>query len=156
MKKVKTNAMRLLDRMGVAYTAHEYDTADGALDGVSVAVKTGRNPARVFKTLVLRGADGGNYVFCIPVEAELDLKSAARAAGVKSMAMLPLAELLPTTGYERGGCSPLGMKKALPTFLAASAFGHQTILVSGGKVGLQIELSPILLAQCTNAVHFAE
>lgn len=156
MKQTKTNAMRLLDKAGIAYAAQSYDTADGAIDGVSVAKKTGRDPARVFKTLVCTGASGSVYVFCIPVAAELQLKAAARAAGEKSLGMLPVARLLETTGYVKGGCSPVGMKKQYPTFLHESAFGFETILVSGGKVGLQIELSPIALAGCTKAVQYAE
>lgn len=150
MKQGKTNAMRILERMGIPYTMHEYDAAGGAIDGVSVAHKTGQDPTRVFKTLVAKGASGAVLVFCIPVERELHLKAAARAAGEKSVAMAPLANLTPLTGYVRGGCSPVGMKKAYPTFLDASALLQGTILVSGGRVGLQIEIAPADLLRAAN------
>ena len=104
--------------------------------------------AKIFKTLVTQAAQGF-YVFIIPVSAELDLKKAARAAGVKSIAMLPQAKLLPLTGYVHGGCSPLGMKKALPTFLDAAAAAQETILVSAGKIGHQIEVAPNDLLRLT-------
>lgn len=150
----KTNAMRLLDKLNIPYTPHEYSTADGALDGVSVAQKTGQNPARVFKTLVCRGVSGSIAVFCIPVAAELHLKPAARAAGEKSITMLPAAEVLPLTGYKRGGCSPLGMKKQYPTFIEHSGGAHETILVSGGQIGLQIEIKASDLLRAANAQWF--
>ena len=151
MKQSKTNALRLLDSAGIRYTPLEYVTADGALDGISVAHKTGRDTAAVFKTLVARGASGQALVFCIPVAQELDLKMAARAAGEKSAAMLPAAQLTPLTGYVKGGCSPLGMKKMFPTFIDASAQGQALILVSGGRVGLQVELAPAALADAARA-----
>lgn len=151
MKQAKTNAMRLLENSKVVYTAHEYDAADGALDGVSVAHKTGQNPARVFKTLVTHGP-GGYFVFCLPVEKELDLKAAARAAGQKNIEMIPLADITKVTGYVRGGCSPFGMKKHYPTFLDESAAGHATILVSGGRVGTQVEVAPQDLLHLLGAV----
>ena len=151
----KTNALRLLEKAGIPYTPHEYATDDGALDGLSVALKTGRDPARVFKTLVLQGAPKSLYVFCLPVSAELSLKTAAAAAGEKSLSLLPLAALLPATGYKRGGCSPIGMKKAYPTFLEKSAFSQTSLLVSGGRVGLQVELSPENLVKATGAACFS-
>ena len=145
----KTNAMRMLETAGIAYTQHEYDCGDGAIDGVSVAKKTGQDPARVFKTLVTSGASGAHYVFVIPVEAELDLKKAAKSVGEKSVAMLPLAQLTAVTGYVRGGCSPVGMKKAFVTRLDETAVLFDTVLVSGGRRGLQVELAPDgLLAAC--------
>ena len=148
-KQTKTNAMRMLETAGVAYTQHEYDCADGAIDGVSVAKKTGQDPDRVSKTLVTAGASGGHYVFVIPVAAELDLKKAARSVGEKSVAMLPLAQLTAVTGYVRGGCSPVGMKKAFATRLDETAVLFETVLVSGGRRGLQVELAPDdLLGAC--------
>lgn len=138
----KTNAMRMLDRAHLSYGIHSYDTGDGHNDGVSVAAKTGRDPAQVYKTLVTRGHGGGLYVFVIPVAAELDLKKAAQAAGEKSAAMIHVAELLPLTGYVRGGCSPVGMKKAYPTFFHQEVKALATVLVSGGRVGAQIEIAP--------------
>lgn len=155
MKHTKTNAMRILDKEKVPYQVHEYETADGLLDGVSVAHKTGQNEAQVFKTLVTRGSDKNVYVFCIPVAAELPLKTAAKAAGVKSIQMLPVAEITPVTGYKKGGCSPLGMKKHYPTFIEESAFTYSSIMVSGGQIGLQIQLEPARLAAVVPASSFS-
>ena len=142
MKQAKTNAMRILEREKITYTPHSYNGEDGAIDGMAVAKKTGRDYKDVLKTLVCKGASGGLYVFCIPVDKELPLKPAAAAAGEKSISMLPLDQLLAQTGYQRGGCSPIGMKKSYPTFVGADAFTRKTVLVSGGRVGLQIELAP--------------
>lgn len=139
-KHEKTNAMRQLDRKKAAYTVHSYD--GGALSGTEVASALGKDPERCFKTLVTVGKTGGHYVFMIPVAAELDLRKAASAAGEKSVAMLPQKELLPLTGYIHGGCSPIGMKKQFPTVLDETALAHDTIVVSGGKIGFQVELSP--------------
>lgn len=134
----KTNAMRILERARIPYTVHEY--AGGALSGTEVARLLGEDPKRVFKTLVTVGSPRKYYVFVIPVEEELDLKKAAKAAGEKSVAMLPQKELFPLTGYVHGGCSPLGMKKEFPTFFHETAEG-QTVLFSGGKVGVQVEVA---------------
>lgn len=139
-KHEKTNAMRQLDRKKAAYTVHSYD--GGALSGTEVASALGQDPERCFKTLVTVGKTGGHYVFMIPVAAELDLRKAASAAGEKSVAMLPQKELLPLTGYIHGGCSPIGMKKQFRTVLHASALEYETIIVSGGRIGAQVELSP--------------
>lgn len=141
-KEDKTNVMRMLDKAGVAYTAHAYDAADGAIDGAAVAAKLGRDPAQVFKTLVTRGARGGYFVFVIPANAELDLKKAARAVGEKSVAMLHVKDLLAVTGYVRGGCSPLGMKKPFPTVVDESALAWPAVCVSAGRIGRQVELAP--------------
>ncbi|HIR19347.1 MAG TPA: Cys-tRNA(Pro) deacylase [Candidatus Pelethomonas intestinigallinarum] len=142
-KEEKTNVMRLLDQKKVPYTPHAYPHGDGeAPDGVTVARSLGLDPDRVFKTLVTRGASGGFYVFDIPVAATLDLKKAARAVGEKSVAMLPSKELLPLTGYVHGGCSPVGMKKLFPTVFHRSALDQETILVSAGKIGFQVEVRP--------------
>ncbi len=141
-KEVKTNVMRILDTEGITYQEHTYDVSDDLIDGVSVAQKCGEDPEQVFKTLVTKGDDGNHYVFVIPVKEKLDLKSCARAVGVKSVAMLPQKELLKTTGYVHGGCSPIGMKKLFVTVYDETIVLFDTILVSGGKVGTQIEIAP--------------
>ena len=151
-KEVKTNAMRQLDTAGISYDVHTYDTEDGAIDGESVARKCGQDPDQVFKTLVTVGDDRTHYVFAIPVKEKLDLKKAARAAGVKAVEMIPQKELFPLTGYIHGGCSPVGMKKQFPTFLDETAVLFDTICVSGGKVGVQIEVNPEKLTTLIGAV----
>lgn len=138
----KTNVMRILEQHKVTYTAHSYPHSDAPADGKTVAALIGKDPAQVYKTLVARGASRSCYVFVIPVMKELDLKKAASAAGEKSVAMLHLSELTPTTGYVRGGCSPIGMKKQFPTFIDSSALMLENMLVSAGKIGFQIEVSP--------------
>lgn len=146
----KTNVMRILEQKKIAYAAYTYPhDGNEAVDGESVARLTGQDPVRVFKTLVTRGHSGGYFVFVIPVAEELNLKKAAAAVGEKSVGMIAVKELLPLTGYIRGGCSPVGMKKPLPTVLARQAEEQSTILVSGGKIGTQVELSPIDLLQIT-------
>ena len=145
----KTNVMRLLDQKKVPYTPHTYPHGDDAVDGVTVAQMTGMDP--VFKTLVARGASKTPYVFVIPVACELDLKKAAKAVGEKSVAMLHVSELTPLTGYVRGGCSPVGMKKQFRTVFAAQALAQETILVSAGKIGYQVELAPHDLAALVRA-----
>ena len=141
-KEEKTNVMRILDQKKIPYAPHAYSVGDAAPDGVTVARLLGQDPAAVFKTLVAKGASGGYYVFDIPVEATLDLKKAAKAVGEKSIAMLPAKELLPLTGYVHGGCSPVGMKKAFPTVFDETAELFDTICVSAGRVGHQVELAP--------------
>lgn len=150
MAEEKTNVMRVLDQKKISYTPHFYPT-DGPIDGVSVATMLGQDPTRTFKTLVTVGASKKNYVFVIPVAAELDLKAAARAVGEKSIAMLKQAQLLPLTGYVHGGCSPIGMKKLLRTVIDQSAEGQETIMVSAGRVGAQVELAPTDLASLIRA-----
>ena len=140
-KEEKTNVMRVLDQKKIPYTAHTYDPESG-IDGVSVARSLGQDPASVFKTLVARGASGGYYVFDIPVAATLDLKKAAHAVGEKSVAMLPQKELLGLTGYVHGGCSPVGMKKQFPTVFHETAVLYDTICVSAGRIGAQVECRP--------------
>ncbi|HIW93761.1 MAG TPA: Cys-tRNA(Pro) deacylase [Candidatus Flavonifractor merdipullorum] len=147
----KTNVMRLLDQKKVKYTGHHYEAPNGAVDGVSVAAAVGKDVSQVFKTLVTRGASKKNYVFVVPVAMELDLKAAAKAAGEKSIEMIRQAELLPLTGYVHGGCSPLGMKKQFPTFIDASAQEQETMMVSAGKIGAQVELKPDDLANLARA-----
>ncbi len=142
MAEQKTNVMRLLEQKKIKYTAHEYPHSDAPVDGVTVAKLTGQDPEKVFKTLVLRGLSKTVYVFAVPVGAELDLKKAARAAGEKSIAMVHVSEITALTGYVRGGCSPLGMKKQYKTFFHSSCLTHDTMIVSAGKIGYQIELAP--------------
>lgn len=147
---VKTNAVRMVEKAGVPFEELTYDVKDGLISGMDVARKMGQNPAAVFKTLVCSGAKTP-LVFAIPVEKELDLKMAAAAAGEKRVSMLPLKELLPTTGYVHGGCSPVGMKKAFPTFIDSSACNLPFIIVSAGKIGFQLKLRPEELASLIGA-----
>ena len=140
-KEEKTNVMRTLEQKKLPYTAHTYDPA-GPIDGVSVAQTLGQLPERVFKTLVTKGASGAYYVFDIPVAENLDLKKAAKAVGEKSVAMLPQKELLPLTGYVHGGCSPVGMKKQFPTVFHETVLLYDTVCVSAGKIGFQVECRP--------------
>ena len=140
-KEEKTNVMRTLDQKKIPYTAFSYDP-NGPIDGVSVAAETGLDAASVFKTLVTKGASGAYYVFDIPVAENLDLKKGAKAVGEKSIAMLPQKELLPLTGYVHGGCSPVGMKKQFPTVFHETAELFDTICVSAGKIGAQVEVAP--------------
>lgn len=145
MADVKTNAMRMLDKSKTPYEIYAYDPEDGQIHGTAVAEKIGKPPEKVYKTLVAhQGA--AIYVYIIPVAEELDLKKAARAAGIKKVEMLPLKDLQKQTGYIRGGCSPVGMKKLFPTFIDSRAEGLDTVLVSAGKIGLQMELEPKSLA----------
>ena len=137
----KTNVMRILDGKKVTYTAHTYEQ-DPSMSGEEIAVLLGEDADRVFKTLVTRGKSGQYYVFVIPVREELDLKKAAKASSEKAIAMIKQKELLPLTGYVHGGCSPIGMKKAFPTFIQEDAELYDTIFVSAGKLGHQIEISP--------------
>lgn len=152
-KEAKTNAMRILEQHKIPYEAMEYDTRDGLLDGVSVADKVGIPVEQVFKTLVTVGADGGCIVFEVPVARELDLKKAARAAGQKSVAMLEVKNLTKMTGYLKGGCSPVGMKKQYPTVIDQSAQKLTTMVVSGGRIGTQIRLTPEALRSLTGAIY---
>lgn len=151
MAEAKTNAMRMLDRGKIPYTVHTYDHSDGKIDGVSVAAKVGIDPERVYKTLVTRGSGGGYFVFVIPVALELDLKKAARAVGEKSVAMIRVDEINKVTGYIRGGCSPVGMKKQYPTVFDRRAEGLSAIVVSGGRIGTQVELEPGALMAAVGA-----
>ncbi len=141
----KTNVMRMLDKAKIIYTTAEYEVDESDLSGTHIAAVTGMNPETVFKTLVAKGDKTGHCVFCIPCAMEVDLKKAAKVTGNKKVEFLPLKELLPTTGYIRGGCSPIGMKKKFPTFIHESAKNFETISVSGGMRGLQVILSPEIL-----------
>lgn len=138
----KTNAMRLLDGAGISYRAVEYEFDENDLSGNHAAEATGMDPDQVYKTLVARGEKRGILVFCVPVSCELDLKKAARAAGDKKVELIHVKELLGLTGYIRGGCSPVGMKKQYPTFLEETALLYEEIAVSGGARGLQMVLPP--------------
>ncbi len=149
-KDIKTNVMRVLEQKKIPYTAHSYPT-DGAIDGVSVATMLGQDAECVFKTLVAKGASGGYYVFDIPVAETLDLKKAARAVGEKSIVMLPQKELLPLTGYVHGGCSPVGMKKQFPTVFHETVEIIDTIMVSAGKIGCQVQCEPAALMELLDA-----
>jgi Cys-tRNA(Pro)/Cys-tRNA(Cys) deacylase len=151
MAKVKTNAIRILDSKKIPYEVVTYDNQDGKIDGVSVAVKIGREAREVYKTLVAQGASKSIYVYVIPVEAELDLKKAAKAAGEKNVEMIPVKDILKWTGYIRGGCSPIGMKKEYKTFIDESCLGLESMVVSAGKIGVQIVIDPKVLVHLTKA-----
>lgn len=142
MAEQKTNVMRTLEQKKIPYTAHSYPHGDEAVDGVQVAQLIGRPVEQVYKTLVAVGASKKNYVFVIPADYALDLKKAAKAVGEKSIAMLKVSELLGLTGYVRGGCSPIGMKKLFPTFVHESCLEQDAIIVSAGKIGQQVEVAP--------------
>ena len=146
-KETKTNVMRILDKAGISYIAKSYEHRDDEpFDGASVARSHGEDPAEVFKTLVTRGKSGDYFVFVLPVEQELDLKAAARSVGEKSVEMIHVKDINKVTGYIRGGCSPIGMKKQFVTVIDSSAESLDTFHVSGGKRGTQVELSPRDLA----------
>jgi Cys-tRNA(Pro)/Cys-tRNA(Cys) deacylase len=149
----KTNAVRMLESAGIDFKIHDYDVSDGAISGVAVASKIGIDPERVFKTLVTEGKNTGHNVFVIPCNTELDLKKAAHVAGDKSIEMIKLRELEPITGYVHGGCSPIGMKKQFPTYIDETAILYDTICVSGGRVGLQVEIAPADLARMTDSEY---
>lgn len=149
----KTNAARILDKENAAYEILHYDSQDGKVDGVSVAGKIGYPAEIVYKTLVAAGSSKQHYVFIIPVAEELDLKAAAKAAGEKKIEMVAVKEILQLTGYIRGGCSPLGMKKPFPSFLARQAENLAEIIISAGKIGMQLKLSPEDLIKTTNGQY---
>ena len=152
-KEEKTNVMRVLDGKKITYKSHSYE-ADPTLSGEDIAKILGEDASKVFKTLVTQGKSGNYYVFVVPVTEELDLKKAANAAGEKSVSMIKQKELLPLTGYVHGGCSPIGMKKQFATFIHETVTQYDTVFVSAGKVGFQIELAPadlIAVAGCKTA-----
>ena len=152
-KEEKTNVMRVLDGKKIEYKSHSYE-ADPTLTGEDIAGILGEDASKVFKTLVTQGKSGAYYVFVVPVTAELDLKKAAAAAREKSVSMIKQKDLLPLTGYVHGGCSPIGMKKQFVTFIYETAVQYDTVFVSAGKVGFQIELAPadlIAVAGCKPA-----
>ena len=147
----KTNAARLLDRAGIAYTLVPYEVDEEHLDACHVAESLGENISHVYKTLVLHGSGVGMFVCVIPGDKELDLKKTAAAVGVRKVEMLHMRDLLPNTGYIRGGCSPIGMKQKLPTFIQRDCLGLKQIYISAGQRGLQLCLDPAALINYTGA-----
>ena len=141
----KTNVMRLLDGRKIPYAARSYEP-DPSMTGEEIALLLNEDPDKVYKTLVTEGKPGRHYVFVVPVQKELDLKKAAKAAGEKSVSMIRQKDLLPLTGYVHGGCSPLGMKKVFPTFIHETAEQEEQIFVSAGRVGFQVGVNPKDLA----------
>lgn len=150
-KEIKTNAMRILERMKIPYKYEEYD-CDGFTDGIQAVDMLGYDHKLVYKTLVTTGKSGAHYVFVIPVEKEIDFKKAAKAVGEKALEMLPLKELTKITGYVRGGCTAIGMKKQFPTVIQKDAGRLSHMYVSGGKLGMQIEIAPEDLKLAAGAV----
>ena len=148
---IKTNAMRMLDKAKIPYEAREYEVDENDLSGTHVATQIGLSFEQVFKTLVARGPRTGINIFCIPVCCELNLKKAAKAAGDKSIELIPVKDLLPLTGYIRGGCSPVGMKKLYPTHFDESCKAFNEIAVSAGARGHQMIVPPIPLAELIHA-----
>lgn len=144
-KTPKTNAARLLDKAGIAYELVPYEVDPDNLAASHVAEQLGEDINCVFKTLVLHGEKTGHFVCVVPGNTEVDLKKAAKAAGAKKAEMIPMKELLPLTGYIRGGCSPIGMKKPLPTFFHSTALDYNIIYVSAGQRGLQLKINPAQL-----------
>lgn len=151
----KTNVMRLLDAAGIEYSVGEYEVDENDLSGSHAADVMGVDHDTMYKTLVLKGDKNGYLVCCIPVDEELDLKKAAKASGDKKVEMIHMKELLPLTGYVRGGCSPVGMKKKFPTFIEETAVLFDEISVSAGQRGVQVRLNPEKLAGYTGAVFAA-
>lgn len=149
-KEVKTNAIRILERNKIAYEQINYE-CDEFIDGLHTAEKTGAPVEQSYKTLVMQGKSGQYYVFVIPIAEEVDLKAAARSVGEKSVEMIHVKDLTAITGYVRGGCSPLGMKKNFPTVIDATAVNYDTIYISGGRIGTTIRLNPQDLAKVTRA-----
>ena len=144
---VKTNATRLLTAAGLPFHTKEYEVDESDLSGTHVARQLGLPPEQVFKTLVLKGEKVGYFVCCVPVNSEVDLKKAARAAGNKKAAMIPMKNLKEVTGYIRGGCSPIGMKKQFPTFLDETSILFDEIYLSAGQRGAQIVIAPNVLTE---------
>lgn len=149
-KELKTNAMRMLDRLKISYEYQTYE-CDVFESGISTADSIGLPHEQVYKTLVTTGKTGEHYVFVIPIEAELDLKKAAKVVGEKSLEMLPVKEITKVTGYVRGGCTAIGMKKQFPTVIDVSAKEQEYIYVSGGKIGMQLRLRPDDLCKASGA-----
>lgn len=148
-KNTKTNAVRIAETAKIDFEAINYES-DGFMEGTAIADKLGQPYAQTFKTLVTKGKPGQFFVFVVPVADELDLKKAAKAVGEKSVEMLPVKDLLATTGYVRGGCSPIGMKKAFPTVIHKSAADFEQIMFSGGRLGTQLKMNPDDLVKLIN------
>lgn len=151
MSVIKTNVMRILDKEKILYRAAFYESSDGHTDGLAVAKKVNKNPEQVFKTLAAYGHSKAVYIFVIPVTCELDLKKASLLTKEKSIMMLPLTDLQKTTGYVRGGCSPIGMKKHYKTYIHSTALSFEDITFSGGKVGVQVTVAPTVLTTLIGA-----
>ena len=151
MAVTKTNAVRILDSAGIIYKTYTYECKNGPVDGVTVANQIGMQTKYVYKTLVTRGASKEFYVFVVPVESELNLKSAAKAVGEKSIEMIRVDEINKITGYVRGGCSPVGMKKAYKTVFDESCSELEYMIVSAGKIGLQMQVDPKQLTELVGA-----
>lgn len=150
MSNVKTNVMRILDKAGVSYSTYTYDSSDGLIDGISVAEKIRKPVEHVYKTLITQGVSREYYVFVIPVAEELDLKASARIVNEKAIELIKISDINKVTGYIRGGCSPIGMKKDYKTVLDSSCTELHTFIISAGKIGHQIELSPKDLIKIIN------
>ena len=153
-KVIKTNAVRMVEQAKIPYIIHEYDVDTAHLDALHAADGMGIPVEEVYKTIVLTGDRTGHLVACIAAHKELDLKQVAKISGNKRVELLSLDQLEPLTGYVRGGCSPIGMKKKFPTFIEESAMHHKTIRISAGKRGLQMELAPKDLQKMTEATLF--
>ncbi|WP_346928992.1 Cys-tRNA(Pro) deacylase [Clostridium sp.] len=151
MANTKTNVMRILDKSNIHYNIYTYQVKDNAIDGMSVANKLGVTAEKVFKTLVTKGHRGDFYVFVIPVAKELNLKAAAKSVGEKSVEMIKVGDMLKVTGYIRGGCSPIGMKKNYTTIIDDSSLNLDEVIISGGKIGFQVEIAPKDLIQLISA-----
>ena len=149
-KELKTNAMRILDRMKIPYEYQTYE-CENFEDGIATANQLSLPHEEVYQTLVTQAKSGSHYVFVIPIEEEIDFKKAAKAVGEKSLEMLPVKDLTPLTGYVRGGCTAIGMKKQFPTIIQEDAASLETIYVSGGKLGMQLRLSPEGLRKAASA-----
>jgi len=152
MKIQKTNAARLLDKVKIPYELIPYEVDENDLAATHVAEQLNEDIAQVFKTLILRGDRNGLFVCVVPGDTEVDLKKAAKASGNKNAEMIQMKELLPLTGYIRGGCSPIGMKKPFPTFIHESCLLYDNIFISAGQRGLQLKISPLQLSDFINAV----
>lgn len=152
MKSPKTNAIRILESRSVDFRVYTYDSGGIAIDAPTVAGKLGVDPARLFKTLVTRDGSRRVLVFCIPGSTELNLKKAESATGARDIGLVPVSELLTLTGYVRGGCSPIGMTRSYPVFIDETAELFESVIVSAGRIGVQIELEPADLASITGAL----
>lgn len=149
-KNIKTNAVRIVERAKLNFEAINYES-DGFMEGTAIAEKLGAPFSQTFKTLVTKGKSGDFFVFVVPVAEELDLKKAAKAVGEKSVEMLPVKDLLATTGYVRGGCSPIGMKKQFKTIIHQNAKDFDIIMFSGGRLGTQLKMNPLDLSALIRA-----
>lgn len=151
-KEIKTNAMRILDKNKISYEVLQYECSE-FIDGLHVAEKTAAPVAQSFKTLVLKGKSNQYYVFVVPIAKEIDLKKGARVVGEKSIEMIPVKDITAVTGYVRGGCSPLGMKKQYPVIIHETASAYDKIYISGGKIGVTIVLNPSDLVKVINGQY---